>query len=732
MTNSSENHWYNDIGHTVTRLICQGIYFMMGSVYDIICQIADSPIISSESILKFYNRVQLIIGVFMMFRLAVTIIQGIIDPDKFTDAKAGIGNVITKIITALAILTLIIPLQNIPDNVKLNSLENRMKKDGILFGAMYELQSRLIADDGSGNVLIKLVIGPSEDVSRVRSAGQNLATIVLKSFFTPNLKEGSDNKDFLIRDKKSKQNGQYKHEYLYCAVYDDQDNFTNQCSNSSDEDCNSVRDAYAKYYKKETSTTDILNMVNTPCEVLDSDKQISGWDAYAFNFNWFAGLIVGLLFLFMLVMLCIEVAKRAIKLAILRLISPIPIISYMSPGSTFENGPMGAWVKTTTKTYIELFINLLVIYFAFFVIKEIEANNGLIFSDTISGSAGIFAKIFVYIGLILFAKDAPKFIKQALGVKDEGGFFSGIKGTMAGLGAMAGTAAGLGVAVGGGIGSMATNFRASRQEHPFQQGQGIRNVGRAALAAMSGIAGGFSGAAVGAKAAVTSKNKKLGASMDAMNQRNATRLNQGGFVRRKADSFENLVTGGINREDRMITQLQENLKPIERQNKAASAMSSAVKKHKALLAEEALKQTNLTGSYTFADGRELNMNVANLKQKLQGSTKDTIIARSNGKAIRAGDIDENVIAALTDSQAVNFEGTDAYNDNAKVQQSLAEVAYAAETAGIAYDGTYDSAGKTIGAANSAALDTQKQIDSINKQITDITESAGYRRRQKNK
>ena len=713
MTNSSGNHWYNDIGHTVTRLICQGVYFMMGGAYDIICQIADSTIISSESILAFYNRVQLIIGVFMMFRLAITIIQGIIDPDKFTDAKTGIGNLITKIITALAMLTLIVPLQNIPDNVKLNSLEKRMKDNGILFGTMYELQSRLLKDDGSGNVLVKLVIGPQENVSKLKTAGQNLATIVLRAFFTPNLKPGSDNKDFLITDKKSKQKGQFKHEYLYCNVYENDQGDKDNGYQYADE----VKDAYKTYYKDTATTTDLITMINQGCESDNNGEDLNGYDSYAFNFNWFAGLIVGLLFLFILVMLCIEVAKRAIKLAILRLISPIPIISYMSPGSTFENGPMGAWVKTTTKTYIELFTNLLVIYFAFFVINEIEGKGGLMFS----GSAGIFAKIFVYIGLILFAKDAPKFIKQALGVKDEGGFFSGIKGTMAGLGAMAGTAAGLGAAGLGAIGSARTNYSATRDAG-----------GNRFKSFLSGAAGGLSGAAVGAKAAVTSKNKKLGSTMDAINQRNANRLNHGSWLEQKRDSFDNLVTGGNSKEDRMITQLQENLKPIERQNKAASAMSSAVKKHKALLAEEALKQSNLTGSYTFADGRELNMNVANLKQKLQGSTKDTIIARSNGKAIRAGDIDENVIAALTDSQAVKFEGTDAYNDNAKVQQSLAEVAYAAETAGIAYDGTYDSAGKTIGAANSAALDTQKQIDSINKQITDITESAGYRRRQKNK
>lgn len=425
MTNSSGNHWYNDIGHTVTRLICQGIYFMMGGVYDILCQIADSTIISSTSILNFYKRVQLIIGIFMMFRLAITIIQGIIDPDKFTDAKTGVGNIITKIITALAMLTLIVPLENIPNTVQLNSLEKRMKNDGILFGTLYELQHRLIDDDNHENVLAKLVLG-TQNKSDLDSTGQNLSSIVLRAFFTPNLREGSDKEDFI-----NHKTGKYKHDYLYCNVYDGQKAFKDgkEYEITDFSYAGEVSKAYKKYYDKKTTSTDLLNMINQGCDSEYID--LSGYDAYAFNFNWFAGLIVGLLFLVVLVMLCIEVAKRAIKLAILRLISPIPIISYMNPGSTFENGPMGAWIKTTAKTYAELFINLLVIYFAIFVIQEIENNNGLSFS----GSAGIFAKIFVYIGLILFAKDAPKFMKQALGIKDEGGgLFSGLA-AAAGLGA---------------------------------------------------------------------------------------------------------------------------------------------------------------------------------------------------------------------------------------------------------------------------------------------------------
>ena len=51
----------------------------------------------------------------------------------------------------------------------------------------------------------------------------------------------------------------------------------------------------------------------------------------------------------------VDVAIRAIKLGILRIIAPIPIISYVDPKSA-KDGSFNNWLKALISTFAELFI----------------------------------------------------------------------------------------------------------------------------------------------------------------------------------------------------------------------------------------------------------------------------------------------------------------------------------------------------------------------------------------
>ena len=57
-----------------------------------------------------------------------------------------------------------------------------------------------------------------------------------------------------------------------------------------------------------------------------------------------------LLIVVILLSFTIDVAVRAVKLAVLRLIAPIPIISYMDPKGS-KDSAFNSWVKTLTSTY---------------------------------------------------------------------------------------------------------------------------------------------------------------------------------------------------------------------------------------------------------------------------------------------------------------------------------------------------------------------------------------------
>ena len=457
----------------IPNTLNQGVYFLIAFVYNVLVSVSRATILDGKMVGEVFTRIQIIIGVFMLFRISISILQGIADPDKATDGKTGMGSMIVKIIVALSLLTLLVPIEYKKPNGQLNQFEKQVSENGILFGTLYDFQDRIV----QGDVIAKLVLGNTGSSHKVtqktiNNSGEELAAIILKSFLTPNLQPGAA-KNFELVDGASGEK-EFASKYLFCAKL--QDNLT--------------YDSYYKTYDPDT----LISMANVGCRkkgvsgrfsLFDWSADSDNDDYYAFQFNWFISLIVSVLFLVVLVLLTIEVAKRAIKIAILRLIAPIPIISYMAPKSDFQNGPMGAWVKTLTSTYLELFIQLSVIYFAIFVIMSIRRAGGIQFDQKASGAVWLFAHIFVYIGLILFAKDAPKFLKQALGLKEDGGIFSALKGNFDGLKSIGAGAAGI---VGG-----AVSGAVAAKENNKNVGAGLlKGLGGGTKNAASGIFGGKS------------------------------------------------------------------------------------------------------------------------------------------------------------------------------------------------------------------------------------------------
>ena len=52
-------------------------YALLGLVYELFFNVASADLFSNDTIMKFYGRVQIILGVFMMFHLALTILNGL-------------------------------------------------------------------------------------------------------------------------------------------------------------------------------------------------------------------------------------------------------------------------------------------------------------------------------------------------------------------------------------------------------------------------------------------------------------------------------------------------------------------------------------------------------------------------------------------------------------------------------------------------------------------------------
>ena len=279
-------------------------------------------------------------------------------------------------------------------------------------------------------------------------------------------------------------------------------------------------------------------MVNLTCDggnssggVLNSllgvlNPKYNGKTFYVFSYMPFISMIVPLVFVVILLSFTIDVAVRAVKLAVLRLIAPIPIISYMDPKGS-KDSAFNSWVKTLTSTYLDLFIRLAAVYFAIFLIQDMIVNGVVINHG--SGVIGIISLILIWIGIFVFAKQAPKFIKDVLGLKGESGkLFGGL-----------GQALALGTAVGGIVGSAATHYRTAKKEnaelHEGSSFNGLRNAGAAVVGAISG---GYTGAK-----AFTAKDATAQSVLSAISKSNATRVAHSTAGGRLKSNAYNLFTG---------------------------------------------------------------------------------------------------------------------------------------------------------------------------------------------
>ena len=405
------------------------VYFLLGLMYQIFFNVASAQLFESETIKNFYGRVQLIIGVFMVFKLAITILQGIMDPEKFMSNKEGFGSIITRVVVALIMLAVIVPI-NVPDVQNANSYEKYINNNGLLFGTLYSLQDRIL----SGNTLGRLILGTTdtaENPDAVDQTGKTEAQIQQEklvqsaNIFSSTILKGFLRINLVPEDER---------------VDDDETNPENwYCGDHLTDDHRTVIDMYNQL---DISPIVLLSdpVVKAKCNFnwqasVPGLKLIAGKSKYLFGFNFILALIVGAIFLVLLVAFTVDIAIRSIKLAILRLLAPIPIISYVEPKSA-KDGMFASWVKALTSTYLDLFLRLAIVYFVIFIIQDMMVNGIII--DQAGGMVGIISCIFIWIGLFFFARMAPKFIKDVLGLKGPGMSNIGLSGVLGGAAMLAG------------------------------------------------------------------------------------------------------------------------------------------------------------------------------------------------------------------------------------------------------------------------------------------------------
>lgn len=428
--------------------------------------------VNVDFVQSIYKRIYIILAIFMVFKLTFSFLKYLVSPDAMTDKEQGVGKLAARVVT-MVVMLIAFPI--------------------LVFQPVKGMGNRTvlqILQDGVVKTLPRIILGTKIDENNsasseinAKSNGEQLALSMLKSFYYPSVCPGG-----AAEDKK----------------------YESECNSYFQGGSGSVQMEIASegIWSGGTGITEIKSLSDFE-ESAKEQLAKSSDKAYAWNYMWPLTTITGILLIVIMLGISIDVAVRAFKLIILQMMAPIPIMSYIDPKAS-KDGAFNAWLKSFVSTYIDLFVKLGTVYLILLLAQALFSDQ--LFAKTdFKGLSFLYVRVFLIIGLFQFAKSAPKFIKDALGIKDNGG---GFMDSLKTLGAAAGLAGG---AVLGGIGGMASGIaaaKASGSKNPLTYlnkfvGGGLAGIGRGGIHGAKGAAKGnpFAGAssALAAQNAITQR-----------------------------------------------------------------------------------------------------------------------------------------------------------------------------------------------------------------------------------
>lgn len=375
------------------------IYRLAGNLYELFMEIASIKFFSDDSLVDFATRVYGLLAIFMLFKLSFSILTYIVNPDSISDKSTGAGKIVVNI------LITIIMLISVP----------------WIFTQAFNIQSTVLKE----NIIGKIILGTPDDESITYQfgAGYEMGWITFSTFFYPIIEE--------------------------CADVDFEPVDTNKC-------CARMGDTECKRWENLNKGKYVEALNGETVNAVANDE--AGAEVNIYEYNYGVSTLAGAFICYMLLLFCIQIATRTVKIGFLQLIAPVPIISYLDPKQG-KDGIFKKWLGVCAKTYADLFIRIAAVYFALFIIMQIGREGSM--TNIVNGQeASTLAKILIMIGALTFAKDLPKFIEEILGVKLDGNFSLNPFKNNALLGGLVGGAVG---ASAGAIGGFAGNLMAGNK-----------------------------------------------------------------------------------------------------------------------------------------------------------------------------------------------------------------------------------------------------------------------------
>lgn len=365
--------WFMKLIRILLAAIDIVVYWLLELVYSLFIAISSAGIFSQATIQSFATRIYVFLGLIMVFKVSISLVTYIMNPDNFSKGDVGAPALLKGFIFALVGIVLV----------------------PYVFEIAYSFQRVILKENVIGNLILGMGHDENSEFSDsfIESGGKYMADTVYNAFYRPNEK--------LVGDK---------------CLADPGD-----CDMSEYFETD-VLDKYEKAYGEEDGAP--LSVVHRlDWDILNATTEKDGETIFVMDYTYLITTLIGGFITYILFLFCIDIAVRSVKLCFLQLIAPIPLISKVDPKK--GDKVFGNWMKECTSTYLDVFMRLLAIYFALFIISSISLQPiNMVEGGTFDGFLGLILAVFLIIGTLNFARELPKLIGGIFGIdfKGMGGF----------------------------------------------------------------------------------------------------------------------------------------------------------------------------------------------------------------------------------------------------------------------------------------------------------------------
>lgn len=371
-------NWGTDTFRNLFAAIDSIVYSLVSIIYEILMQISKFNLFGNDAFEGVAGKIYTLLGVFMLFKVTFSFISYLVHPDDLSDKAKGAQKIILNILLVFAMIILA----------------------PTAFEKLYEAQSAIVQD----NVIAKLILGQENanlsnrhyqmsdvcpaDKTSAATDGDYIAIMIFRPFYQ--IIDGAS--DDIKNAYCGEGNDMTVSKYLDLAQVD-------------------ASSGVSSIFKK---------LVNAAQQIMIpgiQGAQPQTTITYTIDYKFLMSTIVGIVVLLVLISFCFDVAIRSIKLGFLQIIAPIPIISYVDPKSG-KDGMFKKWLKEVGKTWADLFVRLVALYFAVYIIQLMDFTT----MDESIEKYKFWVMLFIIIGALMFAKKLPKLVEDILGIKLDSGF----------------------------------------------------------------------------------------------------------------------------------------------------------------------------------------------------------------------------------------------------------------------------------------------------------------------